>query len=304
MGTITTGSFPKALWPGINTWWGDAYYNEHKPEYIYLFDKDGSEQAYEEDVEIPGFGLAPQKEETGPVTFDSHQQGPTKRYTHVEYALGYIVTKNEIQDNLYMKVAESRTRSLAFSLRQTKEIVGANVYNNAFNSSFVGGDGVELIATNHPTLAGDQSNELAVAADLSEASLEDLSIQIMRTKNARGLRISLRPTDLIIPPETVFDAERVVKSPLRSGVNFNDLNAINEKGVFENIRVNHYLTDTDAFFIKTNIPKKTGLKNYERQAIEFSQDNDFDTDNFKAKACERYSFGWTDWRGVYGSPGV
>lgn len=302
MSVITTGSFPKSLWPGISRWWG-MFYDEHPLECVELFDQESSDKAYEEDVLAPGFGLAPVKAQGTAVSYDTHQQGITSRYTHVAYGLGYILTKEEIDDNLYMKLARQRTRSLAFSMRQTKENVGANIYNRAFTAAFAGGDGKELLATDHPSQAGSQSNELAVAADLSEASLEDLLIQIMQATDDRGLKISVMPEKPIIPPALVFEMERILKSTLQNDSANNAINAIKSKNMFPGgVVVNHYLTDSDAFFIKTNVP--TGLTMYNRTPIAFTQDNDFDTENLKYKAYERYSFGWTDWRSLYGSPGA
>lgn len=301
-GVITTGNHPKALWPGVNAWFG-AKYQEHPLECTQVFNKSTSRKNYEEDVEQTSFGLAPVKAEGAGVQYDSHSQGYTKRYTHVAYALGYIVTKEELDDNLYTEVSMKRAGSLAFSMRQTKETVAANIFNRAFDSSYTGGDGKELLATDHPSLAGDWSNELAVAADLSEASLEDLMIQIMNAKNSRGLKISLMARKLIVPPALAFEAERIVKSNLQSGTANNDLNAMKSMGMLpEGVMVWHYLTDDDAWFLKTNAPE--GIKHIERKAIEFTKDNDFDTDNAKAKAYERYTFGWTDPRAVYGSAGA
>jgi hypothetical protein len=302
MSVITTGNHPKALWPGIQRWWGVAY-NKHPEEWSRIFDVKTSNKAYEEDVEATGFGLAPQKAEGSAVSYTSHTQGATTRYTNVAYALGFIVTKEEIDDNQYEKLAMSRTSSLAFSMRTTKEIVHANIFNRAFSPSYTGGDGKELCATDHPVAGGGtQSNELPVAADLSEAALEDLMIQIGTAKNAMGLQIALVGRKLIIPPQLEFDAVRIVRSNLQSGTGNNDVNAMKELGLLpDGIMVNHYFTDEDAWFVKTNAPE--GLTHYKRKAIEFTKDNDFDTENAKAKAYERYSAGWTDWRAVYGSPG-
>lgn len=301
-GVITTGNHPKALWPGIKAWWGRKY-NEHQVEYTSLFDVEMSDKAYEEMVEATGFGLAPVKSQGASVQYDSEQQGTVTKSTHVAYGLGYIVTREEMDDNLYEVVAKRRAQALAFSMRQTKEIVGANIYNRAFNSSYTFGDSKELLATDHPTLDGTQSNELAVAADMSEASLEDLTVQIMNAKNSRGLRIQLMPRKLIVPPALYYEAHRILDSNLRVGTADNDTNVIKDQGIFpEGIVVNHYLTDTDAFFIRTNAP--SGLVCFDRNSIEFSQDNDFDTDNAKAKCYERYSFTVGDFRSLYGSPGA
>ena len=301
-GVITTGNHPKALWPGVNAWFG-LKYDEHPVECTMVFDGSNSRKAYEEDVEATSFGLAPVKAEGSGTSYDSHSQGPTTRYTNVAYSLGYIVTKEELDDNLYMDVSKKRAGALAFSMRQTKETVGANIFNRGFNSSYVGGDGKELFATDHPTLDGTQSNELAVAADLSEASLEDMFIDIMNAKNTRGLKISLMPRKLIVPPALAFEATRIVKSELQNDTANNATNAIKTMGMLpEGVMVWHYLTDTDAWFVKTNAPE--GLKHFTRTAMEFTKDNDFDTSNAKAKAYERYVFGWTDWRAAWGSPGA
>lgn len=302
MAVISTGSHPKALWPGIHAWFGRQY-NEHKVEYTDLFDTQTSSKAYEEDVLATGFGLAPVKPEGGAVSYDSETQGFTKRYTHVAYSSGYIVTKEENADNLYETVSKRRSQALAFSFRQTKENVGANVYNRGFNSSYVGGDGKELFATDHPTKSGSQSNELATAADLSEAALEDMVIQIMGATNDRGLKISLMPKCLILPRQLWFEGNRIVKSTLQNDTANNAVNALRVTNTFpEGIKINHYLTDQDAWFIRNNCPR--GMTCFDREIEDFQQDNDFDTSNLKAKKYERYSFGWTDWRQVYGSAGA
>lgn len=301
-GVITTGNHPKALWPGIKAWWGRSY-DEHVVEYTDLFDTDSSERAYEEDVQVTGFGLAPVKAEGAAVSYDSESQGYVSRYVHVAYALGYIVTYEELSDNLYETVSRRRAQALAFSMRQTKENVAANVYNRAFNSSFTGGDGKELLATDHPTLSGDQSNELSTAADLSEASIEDLIIQIMGATNDRGLKISLMPRKLIVPRQLWFEANRILGSVLQNDTANNAVNALRSTNALpEGVCVNHYLTDQDAWFIRTNVPR--GMLHYQREGASFAQDNDFDTSNAKAKSYERYSFGHTDWRGLFGSPGA
>jgi hypothetical protein len=302
MAVITTGSHPKALWPGVRKWFGRTY-DEHKVEYTDLFEKDSSRKAYEEDVLVTGFGLAPVKAEGAAVSYDSESQGYTKRYTHVAYALGFIVTHEEMADNLYPVVGKRRARALAFSMRQTKENVGANVYNRAFSSSYLGGDGKELLATDHPSKAGDWSNELSPAADMSEASIEDLCIQINGATNDRGLKISLMPRCLLVPRQLQFEAHRIVKSVLQNDTANNATNAIRDMNMFpDGIKMNHYLSDADAWFIRTNCP--SGMQCFDREILPFSQDNDFDTSNAKSKKYERYSFGWTDPRGLYGSEGA
>lgn len=301
-GVITTGNHPKALWPGVKKWWGNKY-AEHTPEYPDLFDMDSSEKSYEEDVQATGFGLAPRKAEGSGISYDSETQGYVTRYTHVAYALGYIVTYEELKDNLYMEVSKRRSANIAFSMRQTKENVAANVYNRATDTNYTFGDGVELLSTAHPTLAGNQSNELATAADLSEASLEDLVVQIMGAVNDRGLKISLMPKALLVPRQLIFEASRILKSTLQNDTANNAVNALRATNAIPGgMKVNHYFTDADQFFIRTNAPR--GMVCFEREGISFDQENDFDTKNAKAAAYERYSFGATDWRGVYGSPGA
>ena len=258
--------------------------------------------AYEEDIRSTGFSLAQVKSQGASTSFVEHQQGDTTRYTHVAYSLGAIVTKEEIDDNLYGKRAMNRAEMLAFSMRTTKEIVAANVLNRGFNSSYVGGDGKELFATDHPTNAGNFSNEMATPADFSEAALESLLIQISKAVNYEGLQIAIRGDCLIIPPDLEFEAHRVLKSTLRSGTDHNDINAVRSMGMLPGgVKVNHYLTDNDAWFIKTDVPN--GLTHFKRSPLKFTKDNDFDTDNAKMKAYERYSFGWSDYLGAFGSEG-
>ncbi len=302
MAVVNTGSIAKLLWPGLNARWGTKY-NEYAKEYTDLVDVFSSDMNYEEDQEMTGFGLAPVKLQGMPTLYDTMQQGITSRYTHIAYSLGFIITKEAIDDNLYEKVGMQRTGSLAFSMRQTKENVVANLYNRAFNSSYTGADGVSLLSASHPTLSGNQSNLLATAADLSEASLEDMVIMIGQTTNSRGLKISIQPKSLIIPIQSQFEAMRILKSVGQSGTANNDINALRSMGAFpDGVKVNHYLTDTDAFFIRTNVEE--GLKLFDRTPAEFKQDGDFDTDNLKYKAYTRFSTGWSDFRSLFGTPGA
>ena len=303
MAVITTGNHPKAMWPGVKAWWGRSY-DEHKKEYPDLFDMGGSsEKNYEEDVEVTGFGLAPVKNQGAPIQFDSEAQGTINRYTHVAYGLGYIVTREERDDNQYEIVSKRRTQALAFSMNQTKETVAANHYNRAFSSSYVFGDGVEMISSAHPTISGNQSNILATAADLSEAALEDMIIQIMGATNSKGHKIALMPKSIVVPRQLWFVANRILRSTLQTDTANNNINVIKATSAIpDGIKINHYLTDADAWFVRTNCPN--GLKGYQRTAIEFTQDNDGDTQNAKAKAYERYVFGVTDWRGIYGTAGA
>ena len=302
MATITTGAHPKALWPGIKEWFGRTY-DEHPEEWVDLFDRETSDKAYEEDVEITSFGLAPVKNQGMSINYDVESQGMVVRYTHVAYALGYVVTFEELRDDLYEVVSKRRAKMLAFSMRQTKENVCANVYNRAFSSSYLGGDGVSLISTSHPTLSGNQSNQLTTAADISEAAIEDLTIQIMQAKNNKGLLISLMPQSLHVPPQLWYEANRILKSVLQNDSNANAINVLKATNVFpKGIKLNHYFTSATAWYIRTNAP--AGMKFFQRDALMFDQDNDFDTKNAKAASYERYSAGWSDWRGLFATQGV
>ena len=309
MGVIATSSFAKALWPGVNTWYGDAY-AQYPVEWDKLFEKNTSRKAFEEDVGSSHFGLAVQKAEGAPVTYDTSRQGFTSRYNHVVYALGFIITREIYEDDQYDVVGKLKAQSLAFSMRQTKEIVAANVYNRAFNTSYLGGDGSTLIASaggggsaSHPAIAGGTwTNGVATAVDLSEAALEQAVIDIAGFTNDRGLKIAVRPKTLIIPKELMFEATRILKAEGRTGTDLNDPNALKTMGMVPEVVVNHYLTDTDAWFLRTDV--QNGLKYFERRGDEFGMDEDFDTENAKYKATARYSFGWTDPRGLYGSAGA
>jgi hypothetical protein len=308
MSVITTASFAKALWPGVNKWYGDAY-NEFSPQWQELFEKNTSRRAWEEDVGISMFGLPVVKSVGAPITYDSSRQGYTSRYNHVVYALGFIVTREAVDDDLYDVVGKQKAKSLAFSMRQNKELVAANVYNRAFNTSYVGGDAATLVAcagggsASHPNVAGGTwTNGPSAAVDLSEASLEQAAIDIRNFQNDRGLKMQAKPTKLIIPKELMFEAQRILKTEGQVYSADNTLNAIKTMGIIPTIVVNDYLTDTDAWFIRTNV--QDGLKYFERNGDEFKMDDDFDTENAKYKARSRFSFGWTDPRGIYGSPGV
>jgi len=286
---------------GIYSWFG-AKYNEHEPQYPKLFEIRSSSKNYEEMVQQTGFGLAPVKPEGSSTAYDAHQQGYTARGINVAYSLGYVVTREELADNLYESVSMRRAGSLAFSMNQTRENVGANVYNRVINASYTGGDAVALGSTAHPTVSGNQSNILSTAADLSEASLEDLTIQIMDALDFKGLKISLGIERLIIPTALVYDAQRILKSNLRSGTADNDANALKLLGVIPEIVVNNYLTDSDAWFLKTNCAD--GLCWFDREAVQFTKDTDFDTDNAKAKGYMRFVPFWGDWRTLYSSSGA
>jgi hypothetical protein len=300
--TVTTGTHPKLLWPGLQAIWGNMY--KDNPEgYSKVFEVGTSDKAYEEDQEISGFGLSPVKPEGGSVSYDDPINGYLKRYTNVTYGLGFIVTEEAVEDNQYKSQAEKRVRALRRSMRHTKETVHANVLNRATDSNYTGGDGVALLSTAHPTANGTQSNKLAVAADLSEAALEDIFIQIMNATDTRGLRIALKPRKLLIPANLAFEATRIVKSDLQNDTANNAINAIRSMGILpEGVMPWTFLTDTDQWFVLTDAPD--GLKSLQRRELALEKDSDFETGNFKHKATERYSCGWTDWRAVFGSEGA
>lgn len=301
-GVINTGSHPKALWPGVHAFWGQVY-AEHATEYTDLFDVLTSEQAYEEDVQITGFGLAPVKAEGAPMQYDSEVQGPVSRYTHLAYALGYIVTYEELRDNLYEQIAMRRAKANAFSINQTIENVTAGVYNNAFSASYPVADGQPLVSAAHvQTTGGTFSNALTPAADLSEASLEDLTIQIMGVTTDRGLLINVMPQSLHVARQEWYNANRIMKSVLQSGTANNDINVLKATNAFpKGIKMNHYFTAPHAWFIRTNCPN--GMQMFWREKPLFDQDNDFDTKNAKAATYMRFSVGNTDPRGIFGSNG-
>lgn len=300
-GIINTGSFPKALWPGVKAWYGMSY-NDYPVQYTELFEKSTSDKAWEEIVGSASLGLAVVKPEGAPIVYDSEQQGFTSRFQHVNYALGFIITEEMMDDDQYMIVGERRSKALARSMRQTKEINGANVYNRGFSSSYVGGDGVSMINASHPNISGGTwSNQIATAADLSEAALEQAVIDIEGFTDDRGLLIATRAKSLIIPRQLTFEAQRILKAEKRVATDNNDPNVLKMLGSIPTLVINQYLTDTDAWFIRTS---EDGMHYFERKADTFAQDNDFDTSNAKFKAQGRYSFGWSDPRAIYGSPGA
>ena len=299
---ISRQQLAKELEPGLNALFG-LEYNQYENQHLEIFDVENSDRAFEEEVMLSGFANAAVKSEGAAVTFDTAQEAFTSRYTHETVALAFAITEEAIEDNLYDTIATRYTKALARSMANTKQIKGANVLNNGFSSSFPGGDGKELFATDHPSQSGDQKNELSTSADLSETSIEQALIDIAAFTDERGLKIAARGVKMIIPSELQFTAERIMKSPARVGTADNDLNAIASKGMIpQGYVVNNFLTDTDAFFIKTDVPN--GLKMFERAAIKTAMEGDFDTGNVRYKARERYSFGFSDWRGIFGSPGA
>lgn len=300
MALITRSTHPDLLWPGIQAIFGTTYEKLSK-EYTRIFDIRKSTKAYEKVAEATGLGLAAVKAEGASIIYDAPGQGPTNVFTHVTYGLGYIMTREAEEDNQYQQVAEANAAALPWSMWTTKEIVHANVLNRAFSTSYLGGDGEPLIDAGHPTANGSQSN-LLTAADLSEASLEDALTTIATAKNSAGLPIALRAVRLIVGPGQIFNATRLLESEGRSGSANNDVNAFKTLGLVPEIVVNHYLDDPDAWFLQTNAPN--GLISFQRRALDLEKDNDFDTENRKHKATERYSAGWGDHRAIFGNPGV
>jgi|TARA_A100001011_G_C14169087_1_gene781647 hypothetical protein len=300
---INRAQLVKELEPGLNALFGleyDRYENEHTE----IFDTENSDRAFEEEVMLSGFGQAPVKGEGASVTYDTAQETFTARYSHETVALAFALTEEAIEDNLYDSLSSRYTKALARSMATTKQVKAANVLNNGFSTSFPGGDGKPLMTTDHPTMSGgDQSNEPSVAADLNETSLENAMIDISQFVDERGIKVNVQARKLIIPPQLQFVADRVLQTPGRVGTSDNDINALKNMGMLpEGYVVNHYLTDTDAFFIKTDAPN--GLKHFVRSPMSTGMEGDFETGNVRYKARERYSFGFSDWRGIYGSPGA
>ncbi len=298
MSIINTATLPKLLWEGLEALWGENY-GEHSQEWREIFDVHSSSKAYEENVQLIGVGLAGVKPEGAAFNYDTMAEGFTTRYTHVVYATGLQVTEEQIEDNQYKDVANAHAKRIGFGMRQTKEIVCANVLNRANNASYVGGDGVSLANAAHPMWSGETFSNI-LTADLSELALETMAIRIMNAVDDRGKRIALKPEKVLLAPALCFEAERILKSALQNDTANNAVNALRSKGVFsKGVAVNHYLTDTDAWHVKTNAPE--GLKMFQRRKARFKTDNDFDTGNMKLKSDERYSVGWTDPRGCYSS---
>ena len=299
---ISRGQLVKELEPGLNALFG-LEYKRYENQHAEIFDTENSDRAFEEEVMLSGFAQAQVKPEGSGVVFDNAQETFTSRYSHETIALAFAITEEAIEDNLYDRLASRYTKALARSMANTKQVKAANVLNNGFNSSFAGGDGKELFATDHPTIAGTFSNELSTSADLNETSLEQSLIDINAFTDERGLKVAARGVKMIIPSELQFTAERLMKSQGRTATADNDLNAIASMGMIpQGYVVNNYLTDTDAFFIKTDVPN--GMKMFVRSPIKTAMEGDFDTGNVRYKARERYSFGFSDPRGMFGSPGV
>ena len=292
----------KELEPGLNALFG-LEYDRYENQASEIFSTESSDRAFEEEVMLGGFANAAVKPEGQGVSYDDAQETYTARYTNETIALAFSLTEEAVEDNLYDKLSTRYTKALARSMANTKQVKAANILNRAFNTSYLGGDDKELCATDHPTLSGDQKNELSTAADLNETSLEQALIDIADMKDERGLKIALRGMKMIIPVNLQFVAERLMKSAGRVGTADNDINAIKSMGMVpEGYVVNNFLTDTDAWFIKTDAPN--GMKHFTRAPIRTAMEGDFDTGNVRYKARERYSFGWSDWRGIFASPGA
>ena len=299
---ISRSQLVKELEPGLNALFG-LEYKRYENEHEEIFDKETSERAFEEEVMLSGFGNAAIKAEGSGVSYDQANETFTARYTHNTIALAFAITEEAIEDNLYDRLASRYTKALARSMANTKQVTAANVLNNGFSTSFPGGDGSPLFSTTHATIAGSFSNTLATAADLNETSLEQSLIDIANFTDERGLKVAAQGMKLVIPVQLQFTADRLMKSAGRVGTSDNDINAIRNMGMISGgYTVNHFLTDTDAFFIKTDAPN--GMKYFERSPIRTSMEGDFDTGNVRYKARERYSFGFSDPRGMYGSPGA
>ena len=299
---ISRSQLVKELEPGLNALFGLEYKN-YANEHAEIFDSENSDRAFEEEVMLSGFGNAQVKPEGQSINYDAATETFTARYTHETLALAFSITEEAIEDNLYDRLASRYTKALARSMANAKQVKGANVLNRAFNSSYTGGDGLELCSTAHVIVAGTFKNELSTAADLNETSLEQALVDIGVMKDERGLKIAAKGVKMIVPNDLQFTAERLMKSAKRTGTADNDINAVVSMGMIpQGYVVNHYLTDSDAWFIKTDVPN--GLKHFVRAPIKTNMEGDFETGNVRYKARERYSFGWSDPRGIFGSPGA
>ena len=300
---ISRAQLLKELLPGLNALFGLEYarYGEEHKE---IYETETSERSFEEETKLSGFSAAPVKNEGAAIAYDNAQEAFTARYNHETIALGFSITEEAIEDNLYDSLSSRYTKALARAMAYTKQVKAANVLNNGFSANYLGGDGVSLFATNHPLVSGGvNSNEPATPADLNETSLEAAVIQIAAWTDERGLLIAAKPRKLIVPPNLMFVATRLLETELRVGTADNDINALKNNGsIPEGYTVNHYLTDTNAWYLTTDVPN--GMKHFVRTPLQNSMDGDFDTGNVRYKARERYSFGWSDPLGMFGSPGA
>jgi hypothetical protein len=292
----------KELEPGLNALFG-LEYDRYENQTAEIFETESSDRAFEEEVMLGGFANASVKPEGQGVSYDDAQETYTARYTNETVALAFALTEEAVEDNLYDKISTRYTKALARSMANTKQVKGSNIINNSTTSGYTGGDGALLVSASHPTLSGNQTNVLTTAADLNETSLEAALIQISQMKDERGLKIALRGMKMILPVNLQFVAERLLNSAGRVGTADNDINAIKSMGMVpQGYVINNFLTDTDAWYIKTDAPN--GLKHFNRAPIRTAMEGDFDTGNVRYKARERYSFGWSDWRGIFGTPGA
>jgi hypothetical protein len=300
---ISRAQLLKELLPGLNALFGMEY-SRYGEEHKEIFETESSERSFEEETKLSGFSAAPVKNEGSAISYDNGQEAWTARYNHETIALGFSLTEEAIEDNLYDSLSARYTKALARAMSYTKQTKAAAVLNNGFSSSYAGGDGVELFSTLHPLVSGGvNSNEPSTPADLNETSLEAAVIQIAAWTDERGLLIAAKPKKLIVPPSLMFVATRLLQTELRVGTADNDINALKTNGsIPEGYAVNHFLTDTDAWFLTTDVPN--GLKHFVRTPLSQSMDGDFDTGNVRYKSRERYSFGWSDPLGVFGSPGA
>jgi len=300
---ISRAQLLKELLPGLNALFGLEYAN-YDAEHSEIYDTESSDRSFEEEVKLSGFDTAPVKDEGSAISYDAAQESFTARYNHETIAMGFAITEEAMEDNLYDSLSARYTKALARAMAHTKQVKAVVPLNNGFTTAYSSGDGVALFSASHPLVSGGtNSNTQSTAADLNETSLEAAVIQIGKWTDERGLLIAARPQTLVIPPDLQFVAQRVMKSELRPGTADNDINAVRSMGVVPGgTVVNHYLTDTDAWFLLTDIPN--GLKHFNRVALETSMDGDFDTGNVRYKARERYSFGVSDPLGIWGSPGA
>jgi hypothetical protein len=300
--TISRSQILKELLPGLNALFGQEYAT-YENEHAEIYETETSERSFEEEVKLSGFGAAPVKSEGAAISFDNAQEAFTARYNHETVAMGFSITEEAMEDNLYDSLSARYTKALARAMAYTKQVKAASLLNTGF-TTFQSGDGVTLFNASHPTVGGGvNSNTPSVPADLNETSLEQAVIDIAAFTDERGLLIAARPRKLVVPPALMFVATRLLQTELRVGTADNDINAIRNNGsIPEGFRVNHYLTDTDAFFLTTDVPN--GMKHFVRTAMATSMDGDFDTGNVRYKARERYSFGVSDPLGMYGSSGA
>jgi len=299
---ISRAQLLKELLPGLNALFGMEYarYGEEHKE---IYETETSERSFEEETKLSGFSAAPVKNEGSAISYDNAQEAWSTRYTHETIALGFSITEEAVEDNLYDSLSARYTKSLARAMSYTKQVKAAAVINNGFSNTYPGGDGVSLFNANHPLVSGGvNSNTPATQADLNETSLEAAVIQIAAWTDERGLLIAAKPKKLIVPPSLMFVATRLLETELRVGTNDNDINAIKNNGAIpEGFTVNHFLTDTNGWYLTTDVPN--GMKHFVRTPLQNSMDGDFDTGNVRYKARERYSFGWSDPLGMFGSSG-